>query len=842
MAAPEIHKTVLDNGLTVLITPMPSSETVSVYAFVRSGSATEGNFMGMGISHFLEHMLFKGTKRRMVGEIAKEVKALGGTINASTDLDYTMYTLDVPKEKLKDGIDLIADMMQNSVIDEKEVEKERKVIHGEMRLYYDKPQRRLSVDVFKNVYIHHPYRHPTIGYEPLFDSITPKDLYKYYKRHYIPNNMIISVAGGLEANDALELVKKHFKDFKSRPYLQHDTVAEPPQISERYYEEYYQTPLFWFSLAFQGIPLTDPDVYAMDLLSMALGRGQGSRLYKDLYLDKKLVTQISSMNYTPFSKGIFEIEGTMEKDNLMQVRNAALQVIERVKTNGLHPRELAKIKNQAAAQFVYENQTSSSIAYRAALEEAMTGDYQFSKHYVDMIARVSNDDIKRVAKKYLNDSQLSVTVVKPLAAKSLQEDRVVLTDKNDVQKHVLENGLTLLIKEDHVASLVSVQVVLNGGLRSETKENNGITGLFASVWGKATKSQSQSKIINDLEFKAASCSAYSGYNALGISMQFLTKDLDYGLNLLSDIVKNPIFEEDEIKRQKDLINVAIDSRDDDVRATTFREAMSLLYQKHPYHMDILGTKETIAAISSKDLRNYYNRFVNPSNMVISVFGDVDAEKVENIIHKYFGKLKKSDVSIDSVKEPEIIEPRLATLQKKKEQAVVAIAFHAPTFTDPDRFIMEAINATLGAGLSGRLFIKVRDELGKAYTVGSFYTPGVDTGNIMLYSLTTNSKVESVKEIMLKEVVDLGANLISDEEFENVKSYLKGAHQRGLLTIGSKAARTAFNTLYGLGYDFDRKYNNMIDAITKKQIKDAATKYLNPAKAVIVTTLGENDHE
>ena len=839
MAAPEVHKTVLDNGLTVLITPMSSNEVVSVYAYVKTGSATEGRLLGAGVSHFIEHMLFKGTKRRGVGAIAKEVKSLGGSINASTDLDYTMFTLDLPKSKLKQGVDIISDMVQNSIFDPKEVEKERQVIHGEMRLYYDRPLRRLSVDVFKNVYIHHPYQHPTIGYEPLFDGISRQDLYVYYQRNYIPNNMVISIAGGLDAQEGLDLVKQYFGDFKPRPYIQRNIVPEPPQISERYYEEYYQTPFFWFSLAYQGIPLTDPDVYAMDLLSMALAGGEGSRMNLDIYRQKKLVTQISCSNYTPYDKGVFEIEGVMKKDSLSAVRFAVVKIIDDVKHRGLTAEELTKIKAQAEAQFIYDNQTSSSIAYKSATDEAMTGDHLFSQHYVDMIKAVTNADIKRVANKYLNTSSLSVTVVKPLSS------RPVITDQKDGSKqcvlehYVLPNGLTLLIKEDHTAALVSVQAVLNGGLRSENKDNNGIANLFASVWSKSTKHQSEAKLIKDLERKAATCSSYSGYNALGLSMQFLSKDLDYGLDLLADVIKNPAFEQNIIERQRDDIEVGIDTRDDDVRALTFRHAMALLYEKHPNHMDLLGTKETLDKITRKDLNRYYERYVSPSNLVISVFGGIDAVKVKANLERSLGALKNKDVIIPVVQEKSPNARRMETIKKDKEQAVLAMAFLGPSFHDKDHFAMEVVNNLLGAGLSGRLFVKVRDQLGKAYTVGSSYTPGVDTGNIVLFCLTTNAKVDSVKEIMVKEIADLATVLISDEELKNVKAYLNGSHQMGLNTIGAQAAHAAFNTLYGLGYDFDEHYNDHVNAVTKEQVKATAEQYLDPSKAVIVTTLGND---
>jgi len=208
----KVFKHVLDNGLTVLISEMPTNPMVAVYALVKTGSATEGAFLGTGISHFLEHMAFKGTTERGVGDIPAEIQAVGGSINASTSLDYTIYTLTVPAESFEVALEILADMLMNSVMDEEEVEKEREVIFNEMRLHEDNPNRRLTRLSFQNVYIKHPYRHPVIGYKPLLAQVTREDILQYYKSRNIPNNIILSIAGNIKVDNILPKIKKTSKD------------------------------------------------------------------------------------------------------------------------------------------------------------------------------------------------------------------------------------------------------------------------------------------------------------------------------------------------------------------------------------------------------------------------------------------------------------------------------------------------------------------------------------------------------------------------------------------------------------------------------------------------------
>jgi zinc protease len=183
-------KVVLDNGLTVLITEMPSSPVVAVYALVKTGSATEGEFLGTGISHFLEHMLFKGTHGRGVGEIAAKIQAIGGEINAATGKDYTIYTITVPFEQFDVALDVLADMLMHSTMEPEEVERERSVIFSEMKMHNDNPDRKIQEIKDKNIYLRHPYRHPIIGYETALAGVTRDDLLEYYRRFYVPDNTI----------------------------------------------------------------------------------------------------------------------------------------------------------------------------------------------------------------------------------------------------------------------------------------------------------------------------------------------------------------------------------------------------------------------------------------------------------------------------------------------------------------------------------------------------------------------------------------------------------------------------------------------------------------------------
>lgn len=832
----QVYKTVLSNGLTVLIQEMPASEITSIYACVKTGSALEGQYLGKGISHFVEHMLFKGTTKRPVGSIAQEVKNLGGSINAITSFDYTMYTLDVPKGSFNQGLDIISDMLMNSAFDPKEMEKERQVIHGEMRLYNDRPDRQLNDLVFHNVFKQHPYQHPPIGYPQLFDTISRQEIYQYYQQRYIPNNIIISIAGNVKAGVIIPLIQKAFKDFKPGAYVERNLPQEPPQVFQRYLQKEYPTNLMRFSLAYEGVSVLDPDLYALDVLAMALGQGASSRLYKEIYRKRHLVEEdISVENFTPQDRGIFEIQGTMSQDHLNDVLACLNPIIHDIQTNGLTQEELEKTKRQVEANFIYENQTAPSLATRAALDEALTGDCNFSNHYIELIKKVTNEDIKTVAKRYLQEARLNVTVLKPKQepAKPLKEDASFQTE--GIKKFVLDNGLTILIHEDHHVLLDEIKLVVHGGSRMEDDQLAGISRLTARVWPKSTSHMPEEALDLAMEKRGGHLSSSSSHNTLEMNIEVLSEDLDFALNLLEDLVKNPSFSQNALDRERQTMLTELQERQDDIMDFSSRALLETFYVKNSLHRDSWGSQETLSKIKRQDLLNFYHALMSANNMVISVFGNCQTDQVLSVLKRKFGSLNKGQVSIPLTPENPPVQTRVKELHMDKEEALLMMALPAPYLKDKDRWAMEIISNVLGGGLGGKLFVKIREQLGEAYTTGTQYAPDLDTGTFILYVLTRGEKIDSVREIVIKELEDLRIHNLSQAELETSKSYLKGRHMRSLLTNEALASTADTNELYGLGYDFYQHFDEDIDAVTPDDVRRVADRYLDVHHAAVVIT-------
>jgi len=828
-------KYVLDNGLTVLVNEMPLSPTVSVYALVKTGSATEGKFLGTGITHFLEHMLFKGTHEGGVGELADRLDPVGGSINASTGMDYTVYTVTVPRESFQVALAVVADMMQHAAMDPEEVERERNVIFSEMRMRDDDPGSKLSALTFQSVYLEHPYRHPIIGYKSLLEQVTREDLLEYYRSRYVPNNMILSIAGDIKSSDALSQVKEALGAFKRSYPVTRNLPREPAQISPRHYEEEYPTDLMRLSMSFPSVALLHLDLYALDVLAQILGQGESSRLYTTVYKKLGLVHSITASNYTPMDQGVFIVNGLLEERNLEAAISAILGQIDEIKRKGVLPQELEKAKQQVRAEHILDQQTTASLAYKQALDEAFTGDHQFSKKYVQAIRQVTNEDVRRVAGIYLGDSRLTTVILRPQREKKNEAPAADLARKDGIQKYTLSNGLTVLLREDHALPLIAVQLAANGGTRQEIAEQNGISAMLASLWTKGTERHSSSQIAEITEGIGMQLRGFSGRNSLGLSMQFLTEQLPVALDLLRELIVSPTFPEEEMEKVKENMRVAIRARDDDIFQFTAHVLKETLFLTHPFRLEEGGTIETIDRITRDDIKNYYERLAVPGNMVLSVFGDIAADDVLKDIQKGLGALKNKEVSLRSYQEDPPGETREKSFAMDKQQAMVMFGFHGTSFIDDDRYGMEILSEILGSSFNGRLFMNIRERSGGAYTLGGGFVPGPDAGLVYFYVLTTEEEAESVKEVIKKEIRRLQTELIPDQELAGMKTYLKGMFKASQETNASLAFMTSLDELYGLGFDQYRQYDASIDAVTSGDLQRLAQRYLDLSKAAIVVT-------
>jgi zinc protease len=822
-----VFRKTLDNGLIILAKESPPRDLISINITVKAGPSTEEEYTASGISHLVEHLLFKGTALHKSGAIEEEMRSYGGIMNGAVSHDVTTYTVTVPVKYFTQALSVLKDMLANPIFDKTELDKERQVILKEMKLNEDDPQKKLMARLFENAYTVHPYKYPVIGYENILKSLTRDDVIKYHNRRYIPNNMVIAIVGGMNAKDAALSTEKEFGLFRDPSYRPlSGRESEPPQIGRRVIEEESPVTLSYMALGFHSTAMLDRNLFALDVLSMILGRGNNSRLNKVLLKDKREVYSISAWNYTPMYPGLFVVTAVLNKVNINAAKLDILNEIKKIKDGDVSDSELESAKRMVVGDRVLAHEMIEGQADDLSEGEAIAGNSDFYSRYVDGVGRVSKLDIRRAASQYLNEDNLTEVSLVPKESEILPGLSVPKArEEEKFEKRTLSNGIILLTRVNPKVPAASITVAFSGGLINENKGNNGMSSLVAKMLLDGTKSRKESDIISSIENRGGRISSFSGFNSFGLDITVLKDDVDPALELISDITTNSVFAQDELAKEKTLSLAAIKDEDNDIFERGMLTLRRMLFREHPYGMRDIGEEESIKTINRDDLIKFYQSRCIPNNMVIAVSGDIDAQKVSGKVETLFKDAQRRDLVRPAKEAPPAVPQGSQTIKMDKEQALIMLGFRAVALNDPDRYPLNVLSGLL-SGASGRLFISLREKSGLAYTMGCVQKFGSDTGFILLYTATTADNIGEARKLLVNELSKIKQGLITDDELDAVKKELISSQKVLMETNVANSFQAALDELYGLGYDNLYKFENEVNKVTKHDIIRVVNKYLD----------------
>lgn len=829
----------LDNGLTSILKEDHRTPTFAAVLLVKTGSATEGEYTGSGITHFIEHLIFKGTSTRNAQQVENQIKALGADIGAYTTFDYTAFKIQGPADNILPILDIFYDIIANPAFDEEELKKEKKVVLNEMRFTQDDPKKYLSRQFWQTTYLLHPYRNPIIGYRKIFENLTRENVEDYYGRFYIPDNMVLAIAGDINTQVVKDKIVQTFGSLVRKSFTIPVVQDEPEQITPRYKEFSYAVSKMYMTLGFHSVSLADRDLYALDTLAILLGEGKSSILYQSLHNRLALVHGISAYNYTPFNPGLFIISATFDPANKDKVIEHILDEIKDVQRSPFKQKELEKAQNQVISAYLFSKQSQESLADDLGVSQLLTGDMDFSKHYIEGINSVTSSDIIDVAKRYLTRDNMTTVALMPAAIMEAEPKAVTrVVSARTIVKKRLRNGITVLISEDRNLPLVSVRICMQAGLRTEDKENNGISNLTAEMLTKGTTSRSEEQIFTEVESLGGSISTYSANNSLGISLDIMSKDFKKGMELLSDVIVRPAFPRDKLRILKKNTLARIALMNDDIFITTEKRLREKLFFGHPYGMYPTGEADSVNKISRREIIEFYRNYCVGSNVVISVCGDIDPHKTYRLISSRFkGIKKKSPPGINEAGLAKIAERIEIKEKMDKEQAVVMIGFRSVGINHLDRYPLQILSSIFSGG-AGRLYANIRQKKGLAYTLGTFGMTGIDTGSFIFYAATAPENVDEVKDEIIAQIGQVNEGALSEEEIDSAKKSLISKHQIGLQTAGAFALKTALDELYGLDFDNYLDYPGDIGKVSKEEIIQVANKYFTLKNCIVSITVPE----
>src|SRR4051812_6688746 len=482
-----VERIVLPNGLTLIMKPDRSAALASVQVWVKTGSVHEGDQLGAGLSHYLEHMLFKGTTRRAGREISATVQAHGGYINAYTTFDRTVYYIEMPSSHTTVAIDLLADATLHSTLPAEEVAKEKEVILREIDMCLDDPDQRLSQALFETAFRTHPYRQPIIGHRDVFAACTRDDLLAYYRARYIPNNLVVVIVGDFDPAATRAAVAEHFGKVprvRLAPVLVPD---EPVQLARRDQHLFEDVQVSRAGLGWQIPGLTHPDTPALDILAMVLGHGDSSLLWQAIREKARLVHSIDAMSWSPGTSGLFYISYLADPDKRVAAEAAILAELGRVAQKGVSPRALAKAIRQAVTSEINMRKTMSGQASRLGAGEVVVGDINYARTYFERLFALTPASLQKVMRTYLVPEKLTVVSSNPASAAATPlATSARSTTSLDFEEIALPNGARLLLQPNQQLPNLHFRLALSGGPVFEPADRRGLTNLMATLLSKDT--------------------------------------------------------------------------------------------------------------------------------------------------------------------------------------------------------------------------------------------------------------------------------------------------------------------------------------------------------------------
>ncbi len=824
----------LPNGLVIIVQRDTSAPVASIQAWCKTGSIHEGEQMGAGLSHILEHMLFKGTTTRGANEIARSIQDQGGYINAYTSFDRTVYWVDIPKEGVETALEILSDAMLNSTLPEEEYAKEQEVIRREFAMGFDDPGRTLGKLLFSTAFQQHPMRHPVIGYLEVYNQLTREQVVDYYQRRYVPNNLFFVVVGDIRPEAVVEKLSALFSDRPRQALAPVFVPEEPLQLGRRELHETFPTELSRIYLAWHIPGITHPDLPTLDILAAILGQGRSSRLYTELRDRRQLAFEASAHAYTPSGPGLFIISGVTTPAQREAFTQATLELVAQAASEGVSEQELARAKRMLLADQLGELTTMRGKASSLGSNWLLTGNLDFTREYLQQLQKVSVEDLKRIAAHYFRDDTLSIVSLNPEETKANLEPSQEAPADRSVQMFQLSNGLRLLVREDPRLPLVTLNALFRSGVLAESADQNGISTLLAALLPKGTTSRSAEELSLLIEEAGGSLDVTSGNNSLSVSLDLLAPDLELGLEILADLLLNATLPDEALKREKEAQLAAIKDQNDDPLFVARQGFARAMFGEHPYSRQATGSPETVSSLTREQLLAFRDQHLTAKNGVLAVFGAVKAEEVRRLVEDRLSALRRGDLAFEQPPQP-IWPQQVQRVRNElpKNQAILVIGYPGRALSDEENIALDLI-AAASSSLGSRFFDRIREQLGLAYFVGAVNHTGVTPGSFFFYLGTDPVKLDKVLSEFEDEIAKLRDHGLTAEELDRAKNKQVAAVKLGRQRNSTFAHETALNELLGLGYLWDDHLIKAVTNISLDEVNAVAKRVLsNPAKVVSI---------
>ena len=875
-----VEKVVLPNGLTVLLKEVHTAPVVAVQLWYRVGSANEtlGN---NGISHQLEHLLFKGTHDRPI-QFGRLFDAVGSSFNAFTTYDATGYFHTVSRDLLDTILTLEADRMVNTLIDPAAVASEKRVVISELQGYENSPGYRLNRAVRRTLFAlpedgsTAAYALPVGGTRTDVEQFQPEQIQNYYRQYYAPNNAVLALVGDFEVDSALASVKKTFGTIPS----QHNPVdaaaivsPQPPSDPVRL-EEPGSLPLL---VQMYPLPAADhPDVPALDLLSSILSDGRSGRFYQSI-IRPQIANSVRSGTANLRAAGWMQISASLaEGQDFDTVESKIFAELDRLQNTPVDLSDLERVKRQLLASVVLGYRDIASQARQLAGDETTSGDYHSSDTYLQRAAAVTPTDIQAVARKYLRPDLCHKGYFTPTSfdPKSLgaevPADITNATSSNvadleangnagDIQQYlpggvasfvaldgdrlqypekiVYPNELKLLLLPDRSAPAVTLVGNVDAGTGFDRPRTAGLAAFTASLLTGGTTTQTGDEFAARLENVGAGLGFKAHREGVNFGGAALSRDLPLLAEQLADALLHPTFptEELELARQRSIarLQATLDSPSS-LATRTFQQ--SLYPADHPYHA--MTSEDSLRTIQQQDLLEFYQAHYRPDTTTIALVGDFEPDGAATLIEDLLGDWSASGEP-PSLDFPEVVsQPAIARQYKALEGKTQSITYLGHVGIDrfnPDYEAAVVLNDIIGgSSLASRLGLEVGDRQGLTYSISSSFQAGKGAGPFLVSMQTDPTDVQQAIDSTLAVIKEVKANGVTATELAQSKNSIVNRYPVSLADPDAVAGAFLRREVLGLPLEALYEFPEKVQNLTLADVNRVASELLQPDAVQIVT--------
>ena len=875
----EFEKYTLDNGLQVVLHHDNSDPIVSLAIQYGVGSNREKTGR-TGFAHLFEHMLFQESENVPQDQFFKKIQDAGGTLNGGTWKDGTIYYEVVPNNALEMVMWLESDRMGYLIntVTEAAFYNQQEVVQNEKRQRVDNnPYGHTNWVLDKALYPEgHPYSWQVIGELVDLQNATVDDVKEFYDRFYGPNNATLVLAGDFKTEDAKALIEKYFGEIKRRQEVE-PLKPQPITITETkrlYHEDNFAT-VPQLNIVWPTLQQYTDDAYALDFLAQLLARGKKAPMYKVLVKEKELTSNVQAFSNNQEIAGEFHMRVTANSGkNLAEIEEAIFEAFQKFETEGIQDQDVERVK--AGLETDFYNGISSVLgkSFQLAQYNVFTGDPGFITKDIENIKKVTKEDIMRVYNTYIKDKPFILTSFVPkgkldLAAKDCIMAAVVEEEiKDNVDVEIIErnsevvktptafdrsvepaqgpspklniptswtttlsNNMQVLGIEQNELPLVNFSLVIDGGHLMDSFDKVGVANLMTDIMMEGTATKTPEELEEAIELLGASIRMSTGNESITISGNTLARNFEKTMDLVEEILMEPRWDEDELKRIKLSTINSIKRNEANPNVVARNVGNKLLYgEQHMLAYPISGTEESVESITMDDLKVFYEKNFSPSISKFHIVGNITKYQALKVLTDLETKWAAKDVEIPSYPLPENRDK--ASLYfvdiPNAKQSVINIGYLSLARTDPDYFPATVMNYKLGGSFSGNVNLILREEKGYTYGARTEFDgtkiPGPFTASS---SVRTNTTFESVK--IFKDEIDKYKEGISQEDLDFTKNALIKSNARRFESQFSLLSMLQNISAYNLPADYIADEEQIIEAMTLEKHKRLANKYLDASK-------------